>query len=308
MKKLLHIAFVAMLIVPSLAFASFDTNLKYGSSGIAVKEMQEFLVSQGVCAVNPTGNFFALTLKCVQAFQRKQSILPVSGYWGPLTRIKASSLITADLSDSTADEQRQTGTITPPVISPIPVTDAQTQAKLDTLSTQIQNLQIEQKTVEPVKPPPPTDVCSNIPEIQTTVPDNMIADSGNCSYPIPEITFYKAPSSPVLNEDGTVRGFSTSRTLYVLRPNLSKATYLAKNGMDFMYLNIQYTVISDPYSQNDFELSYGNGTEVAIKLKTGVPIVPGKVHIYVNGVKYETKWGAVYDVTTSLDSGDLLIQ
>lgn len=134
MRKLL---FVALFLVPCVSFAAFNTNLKYGSSGPGVREMQEFLVSQGNCNITPSGNFFALTLKCVKDFQTNQGIIPASGFWGPLTRSKAVSLI--DVSASDADEQTQTGAIASPVIS-------QNDTQIKTLTSQITTLSQQVQT------------------------------------------------------------------------------------------------------------------------------------------------------------------
>src|SRR4051812_4869424 len=103
MRKALILGLFLTLAVPFTSFAAFDTNLKYGSSGSSVKEMQEFLVDQGACTITPSGNFFALTLKCVKAFQTKEGISPISGFWGPLTRAKASAKL--DLTVSDEDEK-----------------------------------------------------------------------------------------------------------------------------------------------------------------------------------------------------------
>lgn len=115
MRKTIVFGMLLGLILPCSTFAAFDVNLKYGSSGSSVKEVQEFLISQGSCSITPTGNFFALTLKCIKDFQSKQGITPVSGYWGPITRAKASTML--DLSASDTAEVAETGKIEAPVIT-----------------------------------------------------------------------------------------------------------------------------------------------------------------------------------------------
>lgn len=103
--------FLATLL-PITSFAALDSNLKYGSTGTSVTELQEFLTTQGVYSGPITGNFYALTLAAVKAYQTKESIQPVSGYWGSISRAKAQSELNISASDT--DEENQTGTITNP--------------------------------------------------------------------------------------------------------------------------------------------------------------------------------------------------
>jgi len=80
------------VVVPSLAFASFDTNLGYGASGPDVLSLQQFLVSQGLLSADSaTGNFFSLTRAAVQTLQTQEGIAPASGFFGPLTRAKVNA-------------------------------------------------------------------------------------------------------------------------------------------------------------------------------------------------------------------------
>ena len=102
MKMKTYILGIAVLgfALPFTVFASFDTNLRYGSTGVAVSELQEFLIDQGVLKGQSTGNFYTLTLKAVKAFQKIQGINPQSGYFGPVTRKAANEILTGQLSDS----------------------------------------------------------------------------------------------------------------------------------------------------------------------------------------------------------------
>ncbi len=112
MKKLFIVA--AILLSPTFAFASFDQNLKYGSHGTAVSELQDFLVTQGCLTITPSGNFFSMTLRAVKCFQGKNN-LPTSGYFGPMSRAVASTLLAQDLASSSAQEIVETGATTLPV-------------------------------------------------------------------------------------------------------------------------------------------------------------------------------------------------
>ena len=88
---------IAFVIAPSLALASFDKDLRYGDRGAAVVALQQFLVEQGLLAPNlRTGNFLSRTLVAVKHLQAQQGISPISGFFGPLTRLRATYLSTTD--------------------------------------------------------------------------------------------------------------------------------------------------------------------------------------------------------------------
>ncbi len=77
--------------MPSTAVL-FVQNLSFRMRSVAVSNLQQFLVSQGLLTADlVTGYFGPKTLAAVKAFQRQQSITPVSGFFGPLTRTKANS-------------------------------------------------------------------------------------------------------------------------------------------------------------------------------------------------------------------------
>lgn len=110
---------LAALLVPSFAFASFDSNLRYGTAGSAVQELQEFLTTQGIYHGPITGNFFSLTLAAVQSFQTIHS-LPSTGYFGPMSRAVANGLLATTLASSTADAVQNGDT----AIAVVPVVQA----------------------------------------------------------------------------------------------------------------------------------------------------------------------------------------
>ncbi len=112
MKKLLLIT--TLFIIPMISFASIDANLKYGSTGTEVKELQEFLIDKGFLTGQATGNFFTLTRKAVVAYQGSIG-LPTTGFVGPMTREKVNvELLVADTSSNTA-EVTETGTTAPSI-------------------------------------------------------------------------------------------------------------------------------------------------------------------------------------------------
>ena len=117
MKKYFAFGAVLAILLPSLAFASFDTDLHYGSTGQDVSALQEFLTQQSVYKGPTSGNFFSLTLAGVKAFQRAEGIKPVSGYVGPVTRGVINKIIAGQVSTS---EGNATTTQTPVDLSQQP--------------------------------------------------------------------------------------------------------------------------------------------------------------------------------------------
>lgn len=107
-----------MFLLPSFAFASFDTNLKYGSSGSKVVELQEFLQDQGIYTGPITGNFYSLTRTAVKQFQIANNISPASGFFGSLSRAKANIIIALNTEEDNTAQIADTGVITPPVVEP----------------------------------------------------------------------------------------------------------------------------------------------------------------------------------------------
>ena len=179
MKKLLYIALFLSLILPSISSASFDVNLKYGSKGEAVKELQDFLIDQGYLTGQSNGSFFSLTLKAVKAFQGANN-LPKSGYFGMASRAKANEILVADLNTSDDAEKADTGS----VVAPVKTITQDTQAlidKVDKLQTWVDTQTKPKQTV--IEPTVPTqiDECPNIEGVQKFVPKSMRIDiDGSC--------------------------------------------------------------------------------------------------------------------------------
>lgn len=130
MHKVLTTLALAVFLLPAVSFASFDTNLKYGNTGSFVSELQEFLSAHNYLNSPATGNFFSLTLAAVKQFQAANN-LPSTGYFGPMSRAVANSLLTADLASSTveATTNGDTSAPVPAVVSqtapqPTPVVQA----------------------------------------------------------------------------------------------------------------------------------------------------------------------------------------
>jgi peptidoglycan hydrolase-like protein with peptidoglycan-binding domain len=81
-KKILLAVLVFSIILPTLAHASFDTSLKYGSSGSAVITLQSFLQTEGFLTGKADGKFGPGTKKAVIAFQAANG-LTADGSFGP---------------------------------------------------------------------------------------------------------------------------------------------------------------------------------------------------------------------------------
>ena len=103
MKKII----ILLCIIPSFAFASIDTNVKYGDRTSAVFELQDFLVFKGLLNVPPTGFFGLLTLKAVKSYQLMNEV-PSTGYVGALTRAKINTELVTELADSLQEEGKET--------------------------------------------------------------------------------------------------------------------------------------------------------------------------------------------------------
>ena len=71
----------------------FETDLRAGSSGPVVEQLQKFLTYEGTYGkATITGTFDAATKQAVIAFQKKYGIKPAIGYVGVKTRHKMRQL------------------------------------------------------------------------------------------------------------------------------------------------------------------------------------------------------------------------
>src|SRR5258708_3023415 len=93
-----------LLIAPSVAFASFDQNLRAASRGANVIVLQQFLIGQSLLNSDLATVYFGqLTRAAVMNFQRRDNIFPVSGFFGPSTRARANAIsLTQGVQDDTS--------------------------------------------------------------------------------------------------------------------------------------------------------------------------------------------------------------
>lgn len=163
MKKTL---LVALLMFPSLVFAqTFDNNLSYGSTGSDVSALQEFLTEQGVYHGPISGNFYSLTLAGVKAFQTAESITPVSGFVGPITRGTINTILASEAPVSEEDASTTTLPIDLSIAPQAPVVQPQIVTPL-VIPTQAPAIQTPVIQTPPPRNPPSVAINnSNAPAI-----------------------------------------------------------------------------------------------------------------------------------------------
>src|SRR3989344_1268721 len=111
--------FLSVIIVIGLVISStqvsfgaeqFSRDLSFGfQQDSDVMKLQEFLASEELYSGPITGNFFSLTLKAVKAFQFREGITPMAGYFGPKTRVRANELLGAQVQSSNQQAITETG-------------------------------------------------------------------------------------------------------------------------------------------------------------------------------------------------------
>ena len=144
-------------MVPTIALAAFNINLRYGSKGEEVKELQEFLTAQGVYNGPITGNFYSLTLKGVKDFQAKEAITPKSGFFGPISRTRANEILEVELQESN-EEASTTPIHTPSAPEPI---------KVEIVNQPQTQTPMPEPTPEPAPSPEPQPASAPQPSIGT---------------------------------------------------------------------------------------------------------------------------------------------
>lgn len=263
MKKLYILGLLAFLF-PISAFASFDTSLSYGASGIKVRELQEFLTDQGVYSGPITGNLFSLTRKGIIAFQVKYSINPTSGFFGPLTRTKANEILNAQLATDATQEVAETGTTTPQVNNAALIAQLQAQ-NAAAIAQAIVAAQNQQQTgqggnntpVVPTNPNPtpttqPVDLCSNMAGVQVTVPAGYTTvNNGTGCYPYSTSVSIAKLAAGASNPVVLQQNATAPVQVYVLQFIDSLPTTVFREAT--------YTIESSDFTQSDITYRQDNG-------------------------------------------------
>src|SRR6185369_15546343 len=184
-RKSFILAFIGFLSLVSLAHASFNNNVKYGTrNSDFVREIQKFLTDQGVYSGPITGNFYALTLKGVKAFQNREGIKPANGYWGPGTRDVANRLLDTSESDNEALGEDNA-----------PTSDNIVAIRFPDGSTYNSNgKQLSGPT--PIDQNFANDLCNNFAGVQLVPPAGyMPASNGDCVIIPPNVVYIPTPVS-----------------------------------------------------------------------------------------------------------------
>src|SRR3989338_9162724 len=96
--------FVAVPIVR--AEEIFMKDLRYGSKGDAVIELQEFLTDEKIYTGPISGSFYSLTRTAVRKFQKREK-LKQTGLWDKKTRERASQIFVAEMEEDESEEETQ---------------------------------------------------------------------------------------------------------------------------------------------------------------------------------------------------------
>ena len=172
-KKVLYsvVAVVGLVVLfPQISFGAeqFSRDLSFGfQQDSDVTKLQEFLSDEGLYSGPITGNFFSLTLKAVKTFQSREGITPAAGYFGPKTRVRANTLLGAQIQ--TSNQQAIAETRQNIVQSATPQTTnnsiSNIQSQLNHLLKQINLLQQQLQAQQQAQ--------TQISEITTVVPTNQ---------------------------------------------------------------------------------------------------------------------------------------
>lgn len=84
----------------------FKADLKEGTAGATVMELQKFLIAQGyVIPAGATGYFGAQTRAALILLQSAHNIAPAVGYFGPLTRGVVNTMLAASVAEINEDTE-----------------------------------------------------------------------------------------------------------------------------------------------------------------------------------------------------------
>lgn len=235
MKKLL---LLVLFLFPTLASAqtvSFQNNLSYGSTGSDVSALQEFLVTQHLLAPQyVTGSFYSLTLAAVKSFQTAESISPVSGFVGPITR----NTINTILAQETPQSEESAATTTEPV-------------------------DLSQSTTTPVYTPPQVIYVPIPPQAPAVVSTPPVTQNQTFGTIIPAVPI----NPPTCSLTGTTTAYSAiqlSGTIDWITQNASQITLSdSSNGVTWKLTPVAFGEIRDV-------IVYKNGTIYTATIDQGI--------------------------------------
>ena len=264
MKIITKILAITLLIVPfSVSAKTFDSNLYFGiTNNSDVQMLQEFLTDQGVYSGPITGNFFSLTLAAVKKYQSQNNITPAAGFFGPITRVRANDILSAQTQNSDAQAIAETGTITPPVTQNTTIDNNQQlmlslQVQISLLLQQIAQMQ-RQGTQTSSQP------ASQTPAQTTQITQNQPTQTNSN-------TTTSAIRISIGGNNGAI-GNETNRTLYVGETNQLAPTLAYPAGS---------TYSSFIWSSSDPTVASVSSGGLVTALKAGLTIIT--VTTTVNG-------------------------
>lgn len=210
--KFVKIFILLALIFPSLGLA-FESDLKYGSSGPEVAELQEFLTDKGFYSGPITGSFYSLTRSAVIKFQGAYNITPMYGYFGPMTRGKANEILQVFNSNEQKQEIQEQGRVSDP-FQYNPINDLQDQLDALLLQVQLQTEQIKnQKQQETNNTNKYTEIVIPKKSVLDIVVQNRHYNRGD-NFLIPfQVRLYNRGNKTITISGGTFSAHNASSTL-----------------------------------------------------------------------------------------------
>lgn len=133
MRKTLLVLTVLALGLPAVSTALITADLRYGTKGAQVRELQQFLIDQKILVGSPTGNFYSITLAGVKAFQKAVG-LPDTGFVGPMTRAEINVRALNQSSSTSTPKTTAPIAASPEVADPATALIEQLQKLLDQLN------------------------------------------------------------------------------------------------------------------------------------------------------------------------------
>lgn len=189
-----------LLLVPLVSSAEIKSDLRQGSRGPEVIELQNFLITNKYLAGEATGNYFNLTRKAVTLFQKANSISQ-TGNVGPVTRAKIKSFLSAKVENVPSSQAISPVALSAPVAPLVPVfynnldTNIILQNQVNDLQNQLRQVQQVQNNIAQQALPVQPETKFQLLLLTTRIIDNNFKYSLQTSLPLDlsKIEFSKAP-------------------------------------------------------------------------------------------------------------------